>query len=165
MILVLFKNQSAVYGTVTQKQVSCKNCLYEWFFFSVSIGLFNFYSLHATVISWCTLFLEAAWKFTLEFPRLVYCLVFLFRFSLPLNSVTSIAIYFIVTNNSSFQLIQTGNVSVIMSLPRELVLMFSELIFACITFFCLITYSEFIFIPVYIHIQWNPSYPTLMRPG
>lgn len=64
-----------------------------------------------------------------------YCLVFLFRFSLPLNSVTSSAIYFIVTNNSSFQLIQTGNVSVIMSLPRELVLMFSELIFACIQLF------------------------------
>lgn len=78
-----------------------------------------------------------------------YCLVFLFRFSLPLNSDTSSAIYFIVTNNSSFQLIQTGNVSVIMSLPRELVLMFSELIFACIKlFFCFITYSEFIFIPV-----------------
>lgn len=107
-------------------------------FFSVSVGLFNFYSLHATVISWCTPFLEAAWKFTLEFPRLMlpnYCLVFLFRFSLPLNSVTSSAIYFIVTNNSSFQLIQTGNVSVIMSLPRELVLMFSELIFACIKLF------------------------------
>lgn len=95
MILVLFKNQSAVYGTVTQKQVSCKNCLYEWFFFSVSIRLFNFYSLHATVISWCTLFLEAAWKFTLEFPRLTLTIVLYFFFDFLFLSIVLLLVLFI----------------------------------------------------------------------
>lgn len=96
-----------------------QNCLYEWFCFSVSIGLFNFYSLHATVLSWCTPFLEAAWKFTLRFPRLTSTIVLYFFFDFIFLSIVLLIVLFIsLSITSLLQLIQTGNVSAIMCLPR-----------------------------------------------